>query len=263
MLDRNSPLPLYYQVKLYLLREIAGGGIRNGEQLPSEYTLAKRFGVSRLTVRETLRQLRHEGVLDAHRGRGTFVRMPHITVNFAQFSPFVEEVKRVGLVPGGKVVEQRVVRLPRAIASRLMIPSYTKVARITRTREASDVRLGVYTSYIPLTLCPGILEKDLDNISLDQVLIEDYGILVTRSVEVVQAVIIPPGEATLLSVPSGSPGLLREALLFSADDRPVQFSRAIYRGDLYKIHCVLRRSHAVGASTSPRTPTRIRKGSGP
>lgn len=44
-----------------------------GEQLPNEPELARQLGVSRATLREALRDLTVQGVLEVHRGRGTFV----------------------------------------------------------------------------------------------------------------------------------------------------------------------------------------------
>ena len=44
-----------------------------GEKLPNEPELARQLGVSRATLREALRDLTVQGVLEVHRGRGTFV----------------------------------------------------------------------------------------------------------------------------------------------------------------------------------------------
>ena len=44
-----------------------------GEKLPNELELAQQLNVSRATLREALRDLTVQGVLEVHRGRGTFV----------------------------------------------------------------------------------------------------------------------------------------------------------------------------------------------
>ncbi len=44
-----------------------------GERLPGELILAERFGVSRNTLREAIRILSSQGILETHRGKGTFV----------------------------------------------------------------------------------------------------------------------------------------------------------------------------------------------
>ncbi|MGP4110866.1 FadR/GntR family transcriptional regulator [Streptomyces sp. 4N509B] len=61
-----------------VLQVLRLGLIPPGERLPPERRLAERLGVSRATVREVLRVLQDEGLLEARRGRygGTFVRGP-------------------------------------------------------------------------------------------------------------------------------------------------------------------------------------------
>lgn len=52
-----------------------------GEQLPNENTLSSRLGVSRATLREAIRILAAQGVLDVYRGRGTFISPDIYTLN--------------------------------------------------------------------------------------------------------------------------------------------------------------------------------------
>jgi GntR family transcriptional regulator, transcriptional repressor for pyruvate dehydrogenase complex len=60
-------------VRRELLELMESGELAVGEKLPAETELATAFGVSRPVVREALGGLRASGVLESHRGRGTFV----------------------------------------------------------------------------------------------------------------------------------------------------------------------------------------------
>lgn len=73
LLDRTSPLPLYVQLKTILSEEIQSGALKPGDAMPSEYTLCKKFGLSRYTVRRALDELVKEGIIERHQGKGTFV----------------------------------------------------------------------------------------------------------------------------------------------------------------------------------------------
>lgn len=54
-------------------RIVVEKGIRPGEKLPNEVELAGALGVSRATLREAIRTLTAQGVLEVRRGKGTFV----------------------------------------------------------------------------------------------------------------------------------------------------------------------------------------------
>ncbi len=64
----------YSKVIEYLKEEILMGRIKQGEQIPSENTLAEMLSMSRNTVRKALSVLVNEGYLYTEHGRGTFCR---------------------------------------------------------------------------------------------------------------------------------------------------------------------------------------------
>jgi GntR family transcriptional repressor for pyruvate dehydrogenase complex len=55
-------------------RQIAGGMLQEGDQLPPANELAASLGVSRASLREALHRLSALGFVDVQHGRGTFVR---------------------------------------------------------------------------------------------------------------------------------------------------------------------------------------------
>jgi GntR family transcriptional regulator of arabinose operon len=64
---------LYERVYHYVLEEIRTERLQAGDRVPSEKDLAERFGVSRITTKRALHMLADAGVLDRHRGKGSFV----------------------------------------------------------------------------------------------------------------------------------------------------------------------------------------------
>ena len=73
MLDKNSPIPLVYQVESLLQKYIIAGKYAIGEQLPTQEELAQLLGVSRITVRNAFNTMINKGFLSSTRGRGTIV----------------------------------------------------------------------------------------------------------------------------------------------------------------------------------------------
>jgi len=78
--DRDSPMPIYYQIASALRRRIADGEWRKGNQLPTEPALAKAFGVSRMTIRQALVELEEDNVIVRRQGAGTFVNQSFLDI---------------------------------------------------------------------------------------------------------------------------------------------------------------------------------------
>jgi GntR family transcriptional regulator, arabinose operon transcriptional repressor len=72
LLDPNSILPKYFQLKEYLKKQMQQGEIAFEQQLPSENILAQQFKMSRHTVRQAFGDLENEGWIHREQGRGTF-----------------------------------------------------------------------------------------------------------------------------------------------------------------------------------------------
>lgn len=69
----NQYTPKYVDLARELMREMAGRSMEVGDRLGTEQELSKRFGLSRVTVRQALDMLEKEGYVSRKRALGTFV----------------------------------------------------------------------------------------------------------------------------------------------------------------------------------------------
>lgn len=76
MIDRDVPIPAYYQLKQLIKEQILQGHLKPGDQLPTEAELCAQYNLSRTPVRQALRELVFEGLLTRTAGRGTFIAHP-------------------------------------------------------------------------------------------------------------------------------------------------------------------------------------------
>lgn len=76
MLNPASPIPLYHQLAEIISDRIRSGQYRPEEAIPSETTLAGRYGIGRPTVRQAMDLLVQKKLIVRKRGAGTFVRPP-------------------------------------------------------------------------------------------------------------------------------------------------------------------------------------------
>ena len=72
-IDKNVPIPIYYQLKQMIKKKIEKGEFKPGDRLPTEHELCDMFGISRTPVRHALTELTHEGILYRKPALGTFV----------------------------------------------------------------------------------------------------------------------------------------------------------------------------------------------
>ena len=234
-LDRQSAVPLYFQIHQHLLQEIRSGRLKAGKPLPSEEVISKRLRVSRMTARQALKSLCHLGVAYSQRGKGTFVAEIKLEKNFRQVQSFTEEMEARGSHPHSKLLSSDVVPASEDVAEALSLPPEEKVIRIRRVRVADTLPMGVETTSLPHRLCPDLLEKFDPRLSLYRTLSQVYGIHILQADEVVEAGLADSEEARLLRIPKRSPVFLFTRTAYIEGGKAVEYVKSTFRGDRYKI----------------------------
>ncbi len=233
--DRASPVPLYHQLRVIFQRNIEAGEWQPDFQIPTEDSIAAQYRVSKVTVRQALKQLSDEGLLRREQGRGTFVSRPKVEQGPRKLTSFSEEMQQRGLRASSRVLEQEITPAGDQIAERLAIPSADPVFRLKRLRLANDEPMGIQTLYVPMRLVPGIERYDFANLSLYEVLNGRYGLKPARAREEHFAVALERNDGDLLGLEAGSPALGAERLAFREDGTPIELTLSVMRGDRYKI----------------------------
>lgn len=234
-LDRNSVIPLYYQIRQDLLAQIRAGALKAGQPVPSEQMLSERLGVSRMTARQALKSLCSMGFTYSQRGKGTFVSQVKVERNFRQVLSFTKEMEVRGSRARSKVLSFQLVAANEEVAEALLLAPKEKIIRLKRVRFADSVPLGVECASLPARLCPGLLEKFDPRKSLYEALAELYGIQFTCADEVVEAGLAKSEEAALLKISKGSPVFLFIRTCYIATGQPVEYVKSTYRGDRYNL----------------------------
>jgi GntR family transcriptional regulator len=145
--------PLYAQVADALRADIRRGRYKPGDQLPSERELVERFKVSAATTRGAIVQLRAEGLVTSHQGRGVFVAEPgalrRLSDDILLGKAFERALSRHGLQPA---VVTTVAREPASeeVADALGVPVGEEVlAHVRLLRTEGGPPLSLATNYFP------------------------------------------------------------------------------------------------------------------
>jgi len=78
MILQRIGIPIYLQVKDFILEKVKSGEYQPGFKIPTERELSTLLEISRNTVSAAYKELLLEGVLEARQGRGTFVTLPSV-----------------------------------------------------------------------------------------------------------------------------------------------------------------------------------------
>jgi DNA-binding LacI/PurR family transcriptional regulator len=141
----NSSKPKYELISHELAREISS--MKPGQILPTEATIAKRFGVSRVTVRQSMDLLENHNLIVRHQGKGSFVKDNALKK---------QDIRQIGLVFMDLPFNQDVYTLTEISE----VESYLSKLRISLaygTCKTEDLIVGRYSPILENKLCQGIL----------------------------------------------------------------------------------------------------------
>jgi GntR family transcriptional regulator len=245
-LHREAPDPLYAQLKDSLTVEITAGRYHPHQRLPSERELSNRFKVSRMTVRQALLELVHDGLIYTRTGKGTFVAEPKIDQQLRALTGFTQDVRERGGKPSSRVLEAKVIAATPEVAAALRATPGAEVVLISRLRLSDGVPLAIENAYLPFVKFPDLLSHDFAVESLYEVLENKYGIKLTQAEQSIEAALAAPREVELLEITPSAPVLKMQRLTLSSEDVPIEYVCSTYRGDRYKFHATLHPRMTIG-----------------
>lgn len=240
--SRKSPIPIYHQIKELLKERIESGFFDTHECLPSERELGEMYGISRMTARRALKELEGEGYVYREQGKGSFVAEPKLRQALLHLTSFTEDMRKRGLDPGAKVLENQVIEGDKELVDKLGVLPEEKFVRLQRVRLADGEPLAIETSFLRRKFCPELEEIDFNNESLYRVLNERYGIDLGRAEQTVEATLSGEFETQILNIEKAVPMLSTERITYLTDGETViEYARSTYRADRYKLYVELRR----------------------
>jgi len=262
-IDRNSPIPLYAQLKSILQALIEQGSFQPGDRLPSELDLCQLSDVSRIVVRQALAELAQEGYIIRRQGLGSFIAEPKIKESLVQkLTGFHHDMVDQGLTPHTTVLRQGRRPASARIASRLGIPTGTEILRIERVRSIGNEPIVYVVTHLPADLCPALEKADLSHQSLYALLEDLCQIHIDRGQRSIEAVPAGAHEAELLGIQPGAPLLQLDSISFLPNGKAVEYYRAYHRGDRSRFDVQLVRvpEHSPRASELKRAGIELPSG---
>ncbi len=239
---RNSSL--IDHIKKDLQEKIISGGVKPGEQLPSEHELAKLFNVSRNSVREAIGLLENEGYLVKRQGFGTFITYSDPIIKgggIERLKGISEFIREKGYTPESILEKFSLNECDESLAEVLMIDHDEKVALIETIKTASGTAVASCTDIIPVKfLNQPVAVEDLKEPIFDY-LQSKHDIKISFA----ECDLIPCVSDDILSsklkLETGSPVLLLEQIHYDDEGRRVLFSRSFFPANRFTFKLIRRR----------------------
>ena len=196
--------PMYIKIHNQIKRDIENKKYKVGERIPAERQLALKFNVSRMTLRQAIKTLEDEGILERRLGSGTYVSSQKVQEKMSGIMSFTDITRANGQVPSSKLLSYRVTKPSLSEKEKLKIKDTDNVLRMERVRFADNVPICYEVATIPYKLVSRFSKDEISS-SLYQTLEKKGGYKIGSVVENIGASVANENEARLLSVKKGEP----------------------------------------------------------
>lgn len=233
ILDRESDVPLYFQLAAALKVRLEVEPQEPGARFASEREIEEEFGVSRAVIRPALELLVGDGAIYRVKGSGAFVAAPR------------REIRVSGLV--GLWSEPRDERTVTVVSARMRLPDHTvshfleledgltPVAHVTAVVDVGEPSVCLVDSFTIVALVPWFFPT-AQALRTGDSPPPPTGLDLSRATVSIEHTHFGEWGSSQVGASAGEPALMGRFVQFGRQEgadaeRPVEFARVIYRAD--------------------------------
>ncbi|OKI48936.1 GntR family transcriptional regulator [Micromonospora sp. CB01531] len=232
VVDRSSPIPLYFQVAEQFAAAIQRGDLAPGDRLDSELQLADRLGLSRPTVRQAIQHLVDKGLIVRRRGVGTQVVRGEVR-RAVELTSLHDDLARAGRQPSTSVLELATVGCPAKVAAALEVDADSPVQHLRRLRFADGEPLAVMENWLPID--PIRLTLDVLQARGLYAILRAAGVRIRSAQQRIGARAATAAEAQMIGERRGAPLLTMTRTAYDDQGRHVEYGEHLYRASRYAL----------------------------
>lgn len=226
------------EVKEALYRYIKSMDIQKNNKLPREEALAEMLGVSRITIRRSLTELSHEGVIFRKHGIGTFVNADalQIKITFNPAQEFEKLIRNSGYKAEVELVNIEIKLAGYNGSNKLEIDPEDEVVIVEKVFYA-DGNPAIYCiDRFPRKLIEGDISPNDIKLSIFEFLKAKAGKIVTRDIVEISTAMVTEDDKLAAYMNSVKPKafLVFESVNFDQDNNPVFYDTEYYDTDLIR-----------------------------
>lgn len=226
--------PMYIKIHNKIKRDIEKHVYKVGDRIPAERQLAVKFGVSRMTLRQAIKTLEDEGILERRLGSGTYVASQKVQEKMSGIMSFTEITQANGQTPSSKLISYQVGKPSLSEKERLELKSDDEILRMERIRYADDTPICYEVVTIPYSLVEKASKDDISTHLYETLEKNNYQI--GRVTEHISAAIANEQDAKLLDAKKGEALITRRQVTELSNGKPFEYTRARYVAERFEFN---------------------------
>ncbi|WP_226581797.1 GntR family transcriptional regulator [Halobacillus litoralis] len=225
--------PLYRRIAHKIKEEIEEGHWKAGEAIPTEHHLSERYSASRVTIRQAVKMLVDEGLLEKVQGSGTYVKEQKIEHNIFELISFTEEMRSLDKEPVNKVLDFQLLEPSAHVKRVLKLEDGEKVFYVRRQRLVDGIPYVLEDTFLPVSLFPNLSYGIMTGSKYDYIE-KEIGMKIKDSFQEVIPVLPPPDISEALAVEETMPVLKIQSYSVFTDGTVFEYSEVHFKSDEYK-----------------------------
>lgn len=230
MSEVTSNSPIYLQLREVVRTKIEEGEYAPGVAIPSENSLAEQYGINRLTVRNAIDALVHEGLLLRVQGKGVFVVGEKVERDLDTLGGFTQTMRDKKRTPRIKVLSKSLRKAGVSLGKILEIGADDDVYYIKRICYADDEPFSLEEVFIPYEVVPKLEGIDLSVFTIYEVY-EFYGIKLKEAYQTLDIAKLNQKDARILGVTDELPVFFFQCVSKDIHGKIIEFAKTYTRGD--------------------------------
>lgn len=224
--------PVYVKIADGIRSKIEKEELKPGDSLPSEATLCKEYGTSRMTVRKSLGILTNEGYIYSVPGKGYFVKKPEhnkYTIYYDEMTNLINNVDNT------KLLEVDIINPSKRLSDTLQININKKVVAIRRLFYTDEVPVAYDIKYILYERGMPIVEKEIEQATFPEMISKSTPLYGMKKELMISAKVPKERTKKLLNILEEQALLVVEQKLYNHNDKPIGVGITYFRGDYIKL----------------------------
>ncbi|MGT2933398.1 GntR family transcriptional regulator [Streptococcus catagoni] len=207
------------------------------DKLLSERELIEVYNVSRITVRQALKELESRGLIYKKQGKGTYVsNLKEPTTDLSSSYSFTEQMKKLGKVPKTEILSFGKTTVTDHLSSIFEMDKGNVAYELERLRLADERPMMFERSYIPEAIFPHLTMDLLKQKPLYDIFSDIYKETIRLAEEEFYASIALDYEADLLGIKKGDPVLHMLRKTYNDKNILIECTFSIARADQFRYH---------------------------